>query len=255
MKIAIIDDEVHCIESLVIHIHTLFPKMNIIYKCTKVQEALEELKKLEIDLLFLDIEMPGLNGFQLLEQLPDRKFEVIFTTAYSQYAVQAFKTRAINYLLKPIDEDEFKIAVQDWENERANTKEGNYSQLDALLDHLKKDGILKSKISVPVSDGYEFIEVNNIMYCQSKSNYTTLYLSSGAKLLISKTMKEVEKVLDHFFFIRVHQSHLINPNFLKKYYKNDGGYLVMQDDKQIPVSHQKRGLIVGLFDAIKKNKN
>lgn len=252
MRIAIIDDEVHCIESLVIYLNRLFPEMVIVYKSNKVQEAVDRLSKMEIDLLFLDIEMPGLSGFELLEQLPNRKFDVIFTTAYSQYAVQAFKARAINYLLKPIDGDELTAAVDEWKTELPN-KQGNAdAQLDQLLEHLKKEGILKRKISIPISDGYEFIEVDRIMYCQSDSNYTTLFLSDGRNVLICKTMKEVEKTLDNFLFIRVHRSYLINPNYLKEYHRNDGGYLTMQDSKEIPISQQKRDLITSLFDAISR---
>jgi len=189
-----------------------------------------------------------------LEHLPDRKFDVIFTTAYSEYALQAFKAKAINYLLKPIDEEELKEAVQNWEKNKRNNYSNNSENIKLLLDHLKKEGFMKSKISVPVSDGYEFIEVNEIIYCKSQSNYTTLFLSGGGKILVSKTMKEVEKTLGRFFFIRVHQSYLINPNYMKKYYRNDGGYLMMQDKSSIPVSSSKRKLIVGLFDAIRKNK-
>ena len=252
MKIAIVDDEVHCIESLVIYLNTLFPEMVIVYKSNKVQEAVKKLPDMEIDLLFLDIEMPGLNGFELLEQLPDRKFDVIFTTAYSQYAVQAFKARAINYLLKPIDGNELKAAVEERKTEVSN-KQGNVDgRLDQLLEYLKKEGILKSKISVPISDGYEFIEVDRIMYCKSNSNYTTLFLSDGRNVLISKTMKEVENTLDNFFFIRAHRSYLINPNYLKEYHRNDGGYLIMQDNKEIPISQHKRDTITSLFDAISK---
>lgn len=255
MKIAIVDDEIHCIESLVIHLNALFPEMTIIYKSNKIQEALIRLPEIKPDLLFLDIEMPGLNGFQLLEQLPDRTFDVIFTTAYSQYAVRAFKARAINYLLKPIDEQELKAAVEEWKTELSTRQNKSTQSLDQLLEHLKREGILKSKISVPVSDGYEFIEVKDIMYCQSQSNYTTLFLSDGSKLLVSKTMKEVEKTLESFFFIRVHQSYLVNPNYLKKYHRHDGGYLIMQDNRQIPLSSQKRKLIIGLFDAIRKRED
>ncbi len=252
MRIAIIDDEVHCIESLVINMNRLFPEMAIVYKTNKVQEAVNQLSSVDIDLLFLDIEMPGLNGFQLLEQLPDRKFDVIFTTAYSQYAVQAFKARAINYLLKPIDEEELTAAVEEWKTELPNKQNNANAQLEQLLEHLKKEGILKSKISIPISVGYGFIEVDRIMYCQSDSNYTILFLSDGSEVLISKTMKEVEKTLENFFFIRVHRSHLINPNYLQEYHRNDGGYLIMQDNKKIPISQQKRDLIISLFDAITK---
>lgn len=252
MNIAIIDDEVHCIESLVIHLRVLFPEMTVVYKSNKVMEAVFRLPEINIDLLFLDIEMPGLNGFQLLDQIPDRKFDVIFTTAYSQYALQAFKAQAFNYLLKPIDEQEFKDVIETWKKERMIRGSNPSPNIEQLLEHFKREGTLKSKISVPVSDGYEFIEVNNIMYCKSQSNYTTLFLAEGINIVVSKTMKEVQKTLDQFSFIRIHKSYIINPDYMKKYHKNDGGYLVMEDQANIPVSNQKRNLIINLFDAIKR---
>lgn len=254
MNVAIVDDEVHCIESLVIHLNSLYPETNIVYKTNKVQEALQKLNELELDLLFLDVEMPGLNGFQLLEHLGDRKFDVIFTTAYSQYATQAFKARAFDYLMKPIDEDELKETIQDWQKKRHNSQ-SQKQNLNELLDYLKKEGILKTKIALPISDGFEFIEVDDIMYCNSSSNYTSLYLTSNKKIVVSKTLKEIEKTLEKFFFLRVHQSFLINPNFLKKYVHKDGGYLIMKNDKEIPVSSQKRKLITEFFDAVQKYEN
>ena len=240
MNIAIIDDEVHCIESLVIHLKELFPKANVVYKTNKVQEAVEKLKELPIDLLFLDIEMPGINGFQLLDAIPDREFDTIFTTAYSEYALKAFKAKAVSYLLKPIDETELKEAIA-------------RDIHDLIPKHMKKEGFMKSKISVPISDGYEFIEVNDIIYCNSQSNYTYLHLTDGSKVLVSKTLKEVESALANFFFIRVHQSYLINPNYMKRFSRNDGGYIIMENKESIPVSNSKRNLIVNLFDSVRKS--
>ena len=251
MNIAIIDDEIHCIESLVLHIDALYPDAKIVYKTNKVHEALEKLPKLTIELLLLDIEMPGMNGFQLLEQLEERNFDVIFTTAYSHYAVQAFKAQAIDYLLKPIDDAELKETIDKWINSN-KLSSNSQEQINELLEYLKKEGVLKTKIVVPVSDGYEFIEAENIMYCNSSSNYTTLYLSNGREILISRTLKEVENTLQRFYFIRVHQSYLINPNYLQKFSRNDGGLLIMENNEQIPVSNPNKKLIMDLFEAIKR---
>lgn len=252
MKIAIVDDEVHCIEILVIHLQANFPDANIIYKSNKVEEALEILPNLDIDLLFLDIEMPGMSGFHLLEQLPDYKFDVIFTTAYSQYALQAFKVRAINYLMKPIDETELQDAIAVYRESKVDHDQPTADKVEALLNQLKKDGFIKSKISVPVSDGYEFVEVNDIMYCKSQSNYTTLFLSDTSEILVCKTLKEVSATLSQYFFVRVHHSYLINPNYMKNFSRNDGGFLIMDDKKQIPVSKVNRNLVTSLFDTVRK---
>lgn len=250
MKIAIIDDELHCIKSMELHINSLFPKSEIVYKTTKPKEALKHLQELKIDILFLDVEMPSINGFELLEQFESLPFSVIFTTAYSQYAIQAFKAQAINYLLKPIDETELKDAVQNWHIK--HNQDENTEEINRLLKHLKKEGLLESKIAIPVSEGFEFLDVKEIIYCQSQNNYTYIYLENGEKILISKTLKSVEKTLDRFYFLRTHQSYLINPNFMKKYIRSDGGYLVMSNNEKIPVSSSKRELITTIFEAIKK---
>lgn len=252
MKVAIVDDEVHCIEGLVLHLKSLFPEAEVVYKGTKPEEALALLSESKPELLFLDVKMPGMNGFELLNQITEPSFDVIFTTAYSQYAVQAFKAKATNYLLKPIDEAELQAAVQQWKDEKETKNNFSSERMEELLNYLKKEGILKNKIAVPVADGYEFIETEDILYCQSQNNYTNFFLSDNRKLVLSKTLKEFEKLLDKYFFIRIHKSFLINPNYMKKYYRNDGGYIVMQDGKSIPVSKNKKELITNLFDAITK---
>lgn len=252
MKIAIIDDELHCIEILEIHLQRNFPDATIVYKTNKVEDALEKLPELDIDVLFLDIEMPGMSGFHLLEQLPEHQFDVIFTTAHSQYAVQAFKVRAINYLMKPIDETELRDAISTYRDNKLDHQYPPSDKIEALLNQLKKDGFIKSKISVPVSDGYEFIEVNDIMYCKSSSNYTTLYLVDNSEILVCKTLKEVSITLSQYFFIRVHHSYLINPNYMTNFSRNDGGYIVMKDHKQIPVSKTNKGLVTSIFETVRK---
>src|SRR5690606_3573637 len=163
MNIAILDDELHCVESLLFHIHQLFPDFKVVYKSTKPLEALNALRELDIDLLFLDVEMPEMNGFEFLEQFSKLPFDVVFTTAYSQYAIQAFKAQAINYLLKPIDEDELTEAINQW-MERSSSQEDRANEIGDLLNHLKKENILENKIAIPVSDGLEFVEIRNILY-------------------------------------------------------------------------------------------
>lgn len=250
IKVAIIDDEQYSVESLFLHIQKLFPQFEVVLKSTKPTQAISEINKLKPDLLFLDVEMPMMNGFEFLEKFEELSFDVIFITAYSQYAVQAFKARAINYLLKPIDENELQEAVDNWLTKKASNDSNE--EVEKLLEHLKKEGILKNKIAVPITDGMEFIEVTKIIYCKSQNNYTFIHLENGKEVLISKTLKEVEKVLENFLFVRVHQSYLINPNYMQKYLKNDGGYVVMNNGQHIPISNSKKKLITELFDTIKK---
>ena len=249
-KIAIIDDEKYSVESLNLHIQQLFPSFEVVLKSTQPKEAVKEIKKLKPDLIFLDVEMPGLNGFEFLDQFDQLFFDVVFVTAYSQYALQAFKARAISYLLKPIDEDEFKEVIEDWMDKRSNQE--NAIEIEKLLEWIKKEGILKNKIAVPITDGVEFIEVTKIIYCKSQNNYTFMYLEDGKEVLISKTLKEIEKVLENFLFVRIHQSYLINPNFIQKHLKNDGGYVVMTNGQHIPISNSKKTLISELFNPIKR---
>lgn len=252
MKIAIVDDEVHCIESLTLHLNNLFPEMGIVYKSNEPKKALFEIPQINPDLIFLDVEMPGMNGFELLEQLSDQHFDVIFTTAYSKYAVKAFKAKAVDYLLKPIDEQELKDAVQQWKNTKKTAFGNSSKKVEELLNHLKSEGFLKTKIAIPVADGIDFEHVEDIMYCQSQSNYSTFHFSDGRKTIVSKTIKEIEKTMAPYSFQRVHRSFLINPDYMKKYNRGDGGYLVMDDDQVIPVSKQHKSVVTGLFDSITK---
>ncbi|HWK57430.1 MAG TPA: LytTR family DNA-binding domain-containing protein [Parapedobacter sp.] len=249
-KIALIDDEQHCVKSLLLHINHLFPDFEVVFHSTKPREAIKTLQETAVDLLFLDVEMPGISGFELLDQFEQPPFDVIFTTAYSQYAIQAFKVRAVDYLLKPVDERELMDAVMGWRERRELEQDNN--QISALLDSLKKDGLLGNKVAVPILDGFEFIDVKTILYCQSENNYTNIHFESGKTLLISKTLKEFEKVMEKFLFIRTHQSYLINPQYMRKYVRNDGGYIVLVNGKEIPVSASRKRLIVGLFEAIKR---
>lgn len=250
MKIAIIDDESHAVESLLITINHLYPDFQVVYKSTNPVEAITKLSDLKPDLLFLDVEMPILNGFELLKQLAEVSFEVIFTTAYSQYAAQAFKAQAANYLLKPIDEDELRNAVDCWLSKQHQSSLSDKNSI--YLRNLKREGLLSSKIAVPISGGFEFIEIKDILYCQSQNNYTYIHLVNGEKVLISKTLKETEKTLEKFFFVRTHQSYLANPNYMQKFVRSDGGYLVMTDGKQIPISNSKKDLVVGIFETVSR---
>lgn len=250
MKIAILDDETHCVESLVLHINSLFPEATIVYKSNKPLVAVDVLKRIEVDLLFLDVEMPLMNGFEFLEQFDKPGFDVIFTTAYSQYAIKAFKAQAINYLLKPIDEEELTEAINKFIERKKESKDTSL-EVDRLLEQLKQEDILKNKIAIPTTDGLEFIEVSYIIYCNSQSNYTVINTIENESIIISKTLKEIEKSLEKYSFLRVHQSYLINPNHIKKYSRFDGGYLIMSNDQRIPISQSKRSSVIELFEKLK----
>ncbi|PRY84735.1 LytR/AlgR family response regulator transcription factor [Mongoliibacter ruber] len=254
MNIAIVDDEKHCIESLEMDLETLELGHHIIFKTSKPMEALLELPKLKVDILFLDVEMPLLNGFELLDQLDKIDFDVIFTTAYSEYALQAFKNKAFNFLLKPVDIDELKDVLEDWKKEQ---QKRSYlldeTAVKDLLSKIKNEGFVKSKIAIPTVNGFEFLKTEDILYCQSENNYTKIFLQTGESKLISKTLKDVEKTLCNYLFLRIHQSYLINPKYLKQYNKTDGGYVIMDNGNSLPVSKQKRHLLIEFYDIISRN--
>jgi len=250
MNIAILDDELHCVESLVLDINRLFPELPIVYKGTKPMEAIEALKRMDVDLLFLDVEMPLMNGFDFLNQFEEVAFDVIFTTAYSQYAIKAFSVQAIDYLLKPIDEDELKETMIQ-HLERRIAPDDLAVDVTQLLGFLKKEGILKNKLAVPTADGMEFIEITTVVYCESQNEYTKIYTLDGRSIMVSRALKEVEKTLRKFMFVRVHQSYLVNPNYVEKYSRNDGGFLLLANNERVPVNHAEQEVIIDVFERLR----
>lgn len=250
MKIAIVDDELHCIESLISDTQRLFPELQIVYKSTKPLEAVEALKRIDIDLLFLDVEMPLMNGFDFLNQFEELPFDVIFTTAYSQYAIKAFQVQAVDYLLKPIDEDELKETVNRYV-ENTNLLGHSSADLTQLLAFLQKEGVLKNKIAIPTADGLEFIEITSIIYCESENSHTKIYTCENRCIIVLRQLEDVENSLNKFMFIRVHYSYLVNPNYMQKYIRNDGGFLTLASGKRVPVSLAKEDLIMGVFERLR----
>lgn len=251
MKVVIVDDELHCTETLEIVLKNLQKQVDILGKFNNPIEALEFIKHNDFDILFLDIEMPKLSGFELLAQLENFNFDVVFTTAYNQYAIKAFKYSALNYLLKPIDTDELLACINQWETKSLRLLAS--SQFDFLMDLLKNNPRTKSKIALPTTYGLEFIEIDEIIRCQSDSNYTNVFFKNTKPLLICRTLKEVENILGTNGFIRIHQSHLINPLYLKKFIRNDGGYVVMEDGEKISVSKGNKDKITAVFNQIDRN--
>ncbi|MCM4169391.1 Transcriptional regulatory protein BtsR [Arenibacter antarcticus] len=235
-NIIIIDDEDHCTNVLENLINKVHPDYKVIGIFTNPLDGLDFIKDNPPDLLFLDIEMPNLNGFALLDNLLPIDFDVIFTTAYDQYAIKAFQYSAMNYLLKPITEKNIVKALSDWEKQRKKT---TLEQWQLLQNNLKNSNKNCSQIALPTGVGYKISDIQNIVRCQSDSNYTYVFCNDGNKILISRTLKEIAELLQDHGFVRIHQSHLINPQFVKGILKQDGGSLIMHDDVEIPVSRQK----------------
>lgn len=235
LNVAIIDDEVHAIETLTYDLlENHSAETRLLFTATNPVEGLKKLRSEKPDLLFLDIDMPGLSGLDLVELINDLKVQVIFTTAHVEYAVQAVETIARGYLLKPVQPDDLKRTI-----ERAL----------ATINPDGEEPTLKDKIAVPDNDGIELVPTEEIIYCKSDNNYCTLVLSGKRRITASKTLKHFESLLEKEQFIRVHKSYLINRNHIRKYLKKEGGELVMSNNDVVPLSRNTRDEIVRLIQG------
>ncbi len=188
-------------------------------------------------LVFLDVEMPRMNGFEMLERLPLVNFDIIFTTSYDQYALKAIRFSAIDYLLKPVDREELQKAVQKVIHRSRRTIA---QQVEILMQRLHQPSKSIGKIALPTMEGLQMISVESIISCESDSNYTILLLKSKKKIIVSCTLKEIEEVLEDHSFARVHRSYLVNLNEVEKYVKGEGGYLIMSDGSMVDVYRNKK---------------
>ncbi len=193
VRALIIDDEKHCCDSLQWQLKQYCPEIEVMAVCNNAQKGLQLIQHHQPQLIFLDVEMPGMTGFEMLEVLPEINFDIIFTTAFDQYAIRAIKFGALDYLIKPVDKDELREAINKFIN---RTQRDSLKQLNALLTHIRKSNDLSfQKIALPTLHGYELVPLTNIMYCESSSNYTNIHLNNGQHLLISQTLKDIEDCL------------------------------------------------------------
>jgi two-component system, LytTR family, response regulator len=237
MHAVIIDDEKHCRDVLQMLIERHCPEVTIDALCGDPEEALKVIERLQPQLVFLDVEMPGMNGFELLESCARRSFSVIFTTAYDQYAIKAIRHSALDFLLKPIDKDELVQSVQKALTQTANSA----TKVDALLQFLHQHVQPNERLALPTEDGLRMIPVKDITYCESAGGYTKVFMAQqGVPTLICRSLKEVEEALREKGFFRVHNSYLINLSYMHKYIKGDGGEIIMTDGKNIPVSRNRK---------------
>jgi len=237
----IVDDEPDCCESMVMLLERYCPEVKVLDICYSAETALHSIKAHEPKILFLDIEMPFMNGFELLEKLGQINFELIFTTSYDQYAIKAIRFSALDYLLKPIDREELQKAVQ----KAAQRKQHPLpQQLDMLLQKLKNPCIPITKIAIPTMEGFQLLAAELIISCESDSNYTCLFLKDKRKIIASRNLKEMEEILEDYPFIRVHNSYMVNINEVEKYIKGEGGYLIMSDGSSVNVSRSRKELLL-----------
>jgi two-component system LytT family response regulator len=245
IKAIIIDDEVHCQETLNMLLKSHCPQVQILDNCRSAKKGLEAIEKHKPDLVFLDIEMPAMNGFELLEQFSDISFAIIFTTSYDQYAIKAIRFSALDYLLKPIDPKELVNAIKKVQDQRQLPMAEQFQMLLKQV-HGKTSGF--QKIAVPTAEGFELVPADQVVYCEASDNYTHLYLKSRNKIIACRTLKEMEEQLHEFsFFVRVHHSYLVNLNEVTKYIRGEGGYLVMSDGTSVNVSRSRKESLMKYF--------
>ncbi|MBT1686346.1 LytR/AlgR family response regulator transcription factor [Dawidia soli] len=233
----IVDDELKSRESLKILLEDFCENVTVKALCQNIAEAIEAIQENKPDVVFLDIQLQRETGFDLLTRLPEIDFEVIFTTAYSEYAIKAFRFSAIDYLLKPIDIEELKRALTKVEKRKGDTIA---TRLQQLMQNLRTGSTDNYKLTLPTSDGLLFVKIQDILYCEASSNYTEITFADGKKCIVSRTLKEYEDLLADHNFYRIHNSYLINLNAIKKYVRGEGGYVIMNNDKSLDVSKRKK---------------
>jgi two-component system LytT family response regulator len=238
LRAILVDDERNALELLKLQLETVCPEVLIQCLCESGAEAVEAIGSIQPDLVFMDIEMPVMNGFDVLRKTEGVGYDVVFTTAYDQFALQAFRFAAIDYLLKPIDMEELKQAVVKVKQRRsASTMEDRFAK---LLDYVDKSSPSLRKVALPIGDALHLVGVDEIIRCESDSNYTHVFLKNGKKVTVTKTLKDIEESLQGDPFYRIHQSHLVNTAHVVKVVKGDGGYVVMSDGSQLSVSRAKK---------------
>jgi len=246
IKAIVIDDEKNAREAIQQIIDKYFKEISVISLADDVKSGIRLITELNPDLVLLDIKLPDGTGFDILNHFQDIQFFTIFITAYDKHAIQAFKFSALDYLLKPIDIDEFKLAIDKLlkAREERNTKQ----KLEIFLENIQNISKEVKRIVLKTSDSIHLVQVNEILRCQSEGNYTKFFFTNKSPILVSKNIKEYFEMLKDYQFFRPHQSHIVNINYIKRFHKLDGGSLIMQDDSIVPVSTRKREELMKIFD-------
>ncbi|MBL0743842.1 LytR/AlgR family response regulator transcription factor [Chryseolinea lacunae] len=243
MKAVIVDDEKDSRQILANYLGKYCPDVDVCGFGESVATGLAAIREHQPDIVFLDIEMPYGNGFDLLDKVGHPEFETVFVTAFDHYAIQALNLSAAYYLLKPIDIDELIKAVAKIKHERTTENYRQHTQV--LLDNLKTTA--PQKIMLPTLEGFEIVPISTILYCEAVDNFTRFHLEGNAPLLICRTLKYFEDVLKEHGFLRIHRSHLIHPHHVIRYSKGKGGYVTMKDNRELEVSPNKKQELLDVF--------
>ena len=235
IRTILIDDEQHCIDRVTYLMDRCPANFEVLSTCFSVAEGIAACELHEPDLVFLDIEIQDRTGFDFLKEITEINFQVIFTTAFDNYAIKAFQFSALHYLLKPLDIDDFNEAIQRYQ-ERTSSNPPMKAQMKVLMDHISNND---AKLSIPTSTGYEFIDIKEITRCEADGSYTHIFYEKS-HFTVSKPLKHYDNLLQSYSFCRVHNSHLINMKFVKQYTKGKGGYITMIDGTSIDVSTRRK---------------
>jgi two-component system LytT family response regulator len=238
IKAVIIDDEENNIGALQSLLTQFCPEIDITGTAGNARQAFTVISELQPQLVFLDIEMPMGNGFDLLEKLMPVNFEVIFVTAFDQYAITAFRYSALDYLLKPVSIDDLKRAVSRSVIRIAEKNVNN--RIETLINNFRNEAQGLKKIGLPTAEGLIFEAIENIIHLQAESNYTLVFIRNKKKMTITKSLKEFEDLLPASIFCRLHHSHIVNLNYITRYYKGRGGYVELSDGTTVEVSTRKK---------------
>ena len=242
MNCIIIDDEKHCIKTLTNLLETNFSEVKILASCFDSTKAFDLIRQHKPDFIFLDIEMPLLNGFDLLSKFDHLDFDVIFTTAYDSYAIKAIKYSALDYLLKPISKEDLAAAI-----EKLKAKQGTISKAQLQMATAVHNRQMPDTIALPTSDGLTFASVNEIVYCTADGSYTRVSMLDKSEILLSKTLGDVEELLHDYNFFRIHHSTLINLKQVKKYIRGEGGEVIMSNGKSLQVARTRKTDFLNVF--------
>ncbi|MBI1767869.1 MAG: response regulator transcription factor [Bacteroidetes bacterium] len=243
LNAVIIDDESDSRQILAGYLKRYCPDVKVCGFGESVATGLEAIKKYQPEIVFLDIEMPFGNGFDLLDKLHEVTFETIFVTAFDNYAIRALNQSAAYYLLKPVNIDELVKAVEKIKMERAEKNHSTRTQL--LVENFHS---AKQRIMLPTLEGFEIVTINSILYCEAADNFTKFYFESGSPLLICRTLKYFEDILTEHHFLRIHRSYLINPEFVVRYSKGKGGFVTMKNNQELEVSPAKKKELLEIFE-------
>jgi two-component system LytT family response regulator len=242
----LIDDELNSLQNLQNKLQKYCPAVKILATVQKPEEAISLVRQQKPDVLFLDIEMPKMNGFRLVEELGDFEGEIIFITAYNHFAIEAMRISAFDYLVKPVSIADLQNAITRLLQQKArHTKE----RLNILKQSIAENKNQENKIAVPTNEGLEFIVIKSIIRIESSTNYSRLYLINKQSLLVTKLLKDFEELLTPYRFFRIHNSHLINMNYISKYIRGEGGHVVMENGDVVDVSRRKKEEFLGLLYA------